>query len=277
MHRIKNYLTNILLYTVLVFTVLISLFPIAWVIISAFKTNAQILGSPFSFPTKLDFGVFRYLFTNYNFPVYMLNSLLASISATLISLFIFAMGAYVFAKYEFPFKKLLYTLFVITLLVPAQSKAQPFFSLVMKMNLYDSIWGVALVYLSCGLAMSMFILRTTFSSIPKSFDEAAELEGSSFISVFFKINVPLAKNGLSTAGILMFLNNWNEYFFAALLTTSDKSRTLPVALQFFNESFSYDYTKLFAALTIVVLPGIILYAFTQEQVQESITATGIKG
>jgi raffinose/stachyose/melibiose transport system permease protein len=262
---------------VLVFTVLISLFPIAWVIISAFKTNAQILGSPFSFPTKLDFGVFRYLFTNYNFPVYMLNSLLASISATLISLFIFAMGAYVFAKYEFPFKKLLYTLFVITLLVPAQSKAQPFFSLVMKMNLYDSIWGVALVYLSCGLAMSMFILRTTFSSIPKSFDEAAELEGSSFISVFFKINVPLAKNGLSTAGILMFLNNWNEYFFAALLTTSDKSRTLPVALQFFNESFSYDYTKLFAALTIVVLPGIILYAFTQEQVQESITATGIKG
>jgi raffinose/stachyose/melibiose transport system permease protein len=75
----------------------------------------------------------------------------------------------------------------------------------------------------------------------------------------------------------MFLNNWNEYFFAALLTTSDKNRTLPVALQFFNESFSYDYTKLFAALTIVVLPGIILYAFTQEQVQESLAATGIKG
>lgn len=207
----------------------------------------------------------------------MLNSLLASISSTLISLLIFAMGAYVFAKYEFPLKDLLYTFFVITLLVPGQAKAQPFFSLVMKMNLYDSIWGVALVYLSCGLAMSMFILRSTFASIPKSFDEAAELEGGSFISIFFKINIPLAKNGLSTAGILMFLNNWNEYFFAALLTTSDKSRTLPVALQFFNESFSYDYTKLFAALTIVILPGIILYAFTQEQVQESFAATGIKG
>ncbi|HAH62576.1 MAG TPA: carbohydrate ABC transporter permease [Treponema sp.] len=277
MHKVRKHLTNLFIYAVLVFTILISVFPILWVIFSAFKTNAQILSNPFSLPAGVDFSVFDYLFTHYRFPAYMLNSLLASISSTLISLLIFAMGAYVFAKYEFPLKDLLYTFFVITLLVPGQAKAQPFFSLVMKMNLYDSIWGVALVYLSCGLAMSMFILRSTFASIPKSFDEAAELEGGSFISIFFKINIPLAKNGLSTAGILMFLNNWNEYFFAALLTTSDKSRTLPVALQFFNESFSYDYTKLFAALTIVILPGIILYAFTQEQVQESFAATGIKG
>ena len=276
-HRTRKYLINIFVYVVLVFTILISVFPILWIIVSAFKTNAQILSSPFSLPTQLDFSVFNYLFMHYRFPTYMLNSLFASISSTLLSLLIFAMGAYVFAKYEFPLKKLLYTLFVITLLVPGQAKAQPFFSLVMKMNLYDSIWGIALVYLSCGLAMSMFILRSTFASIPKSLDEAAEIEGGSFLSIFFKINVPLAKNGLSTAGILMFLNNWNEYFFAALLTTSDESRTLPVALQFFNESFSYDYTKLFAALTIVVLPGIILYAFTQEQVQASIAATGVKG
>lgn len=75
----------------------------------------------------------------------------------------------------------------------------------------------------------------------------------------------------------MFLNNWNEYFYASLLTSSDLNRTLPLALQFFNEAFSYDYTKLFAALTVVVLPGIILYAFAQEQVQESIAASGVKG
>ena len=125
--------------------------------------------------------------------------------------------------------------------------------------------------------MSMFILKSTFMSIPKSLDEAAAIEGAGFFRIFWKINLPLAKSGLATAGILMFLNNWNEYFYASLLTSSDLNRTLPLALQFFNEAFSYDYTKLFAALTVVVLPGIILYAFAQEQVQESIAASGVKG
>ena len=77
--------------------------------------------------------------------------------------------------------------------------------------------------------------------------------------------------------ILMFLKNWNEYFYASLLTSSDANRTLPLALQFFTEAFSYDYTKLFAALTVVVLPGIILYACAQEQVQASVAASGVKG
>jgi len=125
--------------------------------------------------------------------------------------------------------------------------------------------------------MSVFILKSTFMSIPSSLDEAARLEGAGFLRVFFQINLPLAKGGLATAGILMFLNNWNEFFYASLLTSSNKNRTLPVALQFFTESFSYDYTKLFAALTLVVLPGIILYALAQEQVQASVAASGVKG
>ncbi|MFQ9150912.1 MAG: ABC transporter permease subunit [Blautia sp.] len=86
------------------------------------------------------------------------------------------------AKFKFPGKNLLFALFTITLLVPGQSKAQPLFSLVMKLNLYDNIWGVALVYLSFGLAMSMFILKSTFMSIPKSLDEAASLEGANFLT-----------------------------------------------------------------------------------------------
>lgn len=75
----------------------------------------------------------------------------------------------------------------------------------------------------------------------------------------------------------MFLGNWNEYYFASLLTHSDSQRTLPIALSFFTSEFSYNYTNLFAALTIVILPGILLYVFAQEQVQASVAATGIKG
>lgn len=277
MKQVKKVLIKIFEYGILIFTIIVSVFPIIWVIMSAFKTNAQILGSPFSLPTSISFDAFSYLFEKYNFLRYALNSLLICITSTGLSLIIFAMGGYVIAKYKFPGRNFIFALFTITLLVPAQSKAQPIFSLIMNLNLYDNIWGVALVYLSAGLAMSMFILKSTFMSIPKSLDEAAAIEGAGFFTVFWRINLPLAKSGLATAGILMFLNNWNEYFYASLLTSSDLNRTLPLALQFFNEAFSYDYTKLFAALTVVVLPGIILYAFAQEQVQESIAASGVKG
>lgn len=277
MDKIKKAAVRIFMYVIMIFTIIVSVFPILWVVMSAFKTNAQILGSPFSLPTGISFDAFAYLFEKYNFIRYFVNSLLICLTSTGASLIIFAMGAYVIGKFRFPCKNLIFALFTITLLVPAQSKAQPLFSLVMKLDLYDNIWGVALVYLSMGLAMSMFILKSTFMSIPKSLDEAASLEGAGFITVFWKINLPLAKSGLATAGILMFLSNWNEYFYASLLTSSDYNRTLPLALQFFNEAFSYDYTKLFAALTVVVLPGIILYAFAQEQVQASVAASGVKG
>lgn len=277
MEKTKKILTRIMMYTVMIFTIIVSIFPIIWVIMSAFKTNAQILSNPFSLPTSINFDAFVYIFKKYNFVRYFINSAVICITSTALSLIIFAMGGYVIAKFRFPGKALIFALFTVTLLVPGQAKAQPLFSLVMDLNLYDNIWGVALVYLSGGLAMSMFILKSTFMSIPKSLDEAATLDGAGFFTTFWKVNLPLAKSGLATAGILMFLNNWNEYFYASLLTSSDKNRTLPLALQFFTEAFSYDYTKLFAALTVVILPGIILYACAQEQVQASVAATGVKG
>jgi raffinose/stachyose/melibiose transport system permease protein len=133
------------------------------------------------------------------------------------------------------------------------------------------------VYISAGLAVSLFILRAAFLSIPRELDEAAYMESANFWQVFFYVNLPLAKAGLSTAGILMFLGNWNEFFYGFMLTSSELNRTLPVALQFFTEQFSYNYTQLFAALTLVTLPSIILYLLAQEQVQQSIVSGGVKG
>lgn len=277
MKKLGSISFNVFMYLVLAFTVLVSVFPILWVVASAFKTNAEILGSPFAPPTRVGFGAFAYLFTKYDFLRYTLNSILISVGATVASLLCYAMGAYVIAKYKFPGRNVLFVLFTLTLLVSGQSKAQPIFSLIMGLGLYDTRFGLALVYLSGGMAMSFFILRSTFLAVPDSLNEAAFLEGAGFFKTFWSINLPLAQNGLATAGILMFLNNWNEYFFASLLTSSDKSRTLPIALQFFNEAFSYDYTKMFAALTLVVLPGILIYALAEKQVQASVAASGIKG
>lgn len=277
MSTVKKAACQAFMYLVELVVILLSVFPILWVVMSAFKTNGEILTSPLALPTSFSLDVFVHLFETYNFPVYFLNSLLAAGVSTLVSLLFYAMGAYVIAKFEFPGRKLLFILFTITLLVPGHSKSQPIFSLVSDLGLFDSIWGVTLVYLSAGMAMSIFVLKAGFMAIPKSLDEAAIIDGADFMRTFWSINLPLAKSALATAGILMFLGNWNEYYFASLLTHSDSQRTLPIALSFFTSEFSYNYTNLFAALTIVILPGILLYVFAQEQVQASVAATGIKG
>lgn len=277
MSTVKKAACQAFMYLVELVVILLSVFPILWVVMSAFKTNREILTSPLALPTSFSLDVFVHLFETYNFPVYFLNSLLAAGVSTLVSLLFYAMGAYVIAKFEFPGRKLLFILFTITLLVPGHSKSQPIFSLVSDLGLFDSIWGVTLVYLSAGMAMSIFVLKAGFMAIPKSLDEAAIIDGAGFMRTFWSINLPLAKSALATAGILMFLGNWNEYYFASLLTHSDSQRTLPIALSFFTSEFSYNYTNLFAALTIVILPGILLYVFAQEQVQASVAATGIKG
>ncbi len=264
-------------YTFLLFIVAVSVFPLVWVILSSFKSNGAILSSPFSLPDVFTFDAYASVLQQYDLLHYFVNSVVVSILPTLGSLLIYAMGAYVIAKYRFPAKNLFYALFTLTLLVPGHTRTQPIFSIVMNLSLYDTRTGLMLVYLSGGLAMSMFILRATFLSVPFELNEAATIDGAGFLRTFATINLPLAKTGLSTAGVLMFLSNWNEYYYAALLTSSSANRTLPVALSFFNQAFSYDYTRMFAALTIVVLPGILLYVFAQEQVTASVASSGIKG
>ena len=273
----RHIATRIFMYIIMAFTILISVFPIIWVILSSFKSNGEILSSAIALPQSFSFSAYAALFTEYNFPRYFLNSFLVAGSSTLISLLVFAMSGYVIAKFRFPGRMLIFTIFTMTLLVPAHSRTQPIFSLIMDLGLYNQLAGVALVYLSSGLAMSLFLLRAGFMAVPDSLSEAAEIEGAGFMRIFWEINLPLVKSSLSTAGILMFLNNWNEFYFASILTSSDSVRTLPIALSFFTSEFAYNYTNLFAALTVVILPGIVVYAIASDQVQASVAATGVKG
>lgn len=277
MKCLKKGLAKAFMYGVMIFTIVVSVFPVLWVIMSSFKTNGEIMSGPFVLPSSINFDAYVYLFEKYDFLQYFMNSVLVSVIPTLLSLLFFTMGAYVIAKYNFKGKMLFYALFTITLLVPAHSRTQPIFSLVMSLDLYNTKTGLMLVYLSSGMAMSMFILKAAFQAVPNELSESATLDGASFWQVFVKINLPLAKNGLMTAGVLMFLANWNEFYYANLLVSSTENRTLPVVTILFNSMFSYNYTNTFAALVVVILPGILIYAFAQKQVQESIVSSAIKG
>ncbi|MBP3961590.1 carbohydrate ABC transporter permease [Paenibacillus lignilyticus] len=274
---LKRGLVGVFSYLVLLFTVCISLVPLLWIVVSSFKSNKAILNTPFALPVDINFHAYYSVLKMNNFLSNTTNSVLISVTSTLIALLFYALAAYSFAKFDFKGKHILFVLFSITLLIPGHATAQPIFSFINLTGLYDTRLALIVVYISAGLAVSLFILRAAFLSIPRELDEAAYMESATFWQVFFYINLPLAKSGLATAGILMFLGNWNEFFYGFMLTASAENRTLPVALQFFTEQFSYNYTQLFAALTLVTLPSIILYMVAQEQVQQSVVSGGVKG
>ena len=277
--NVKRLLTRIFMYFIIVFVIVISAFPILWVIMSAFKTNGEILTSPLALPTHVSFEVFVELFQKYNFPRYFLNSLIAAGVSTAASLLFYAMGAYVLAKFKFPGRNLIFVLFTITLLVPAHSKTQPIFSLIMNLGLYDNIWGVTLVYISTGMAMSIFILRSGFMSIPKSLDEAARIDGSGEFHTFNYVVLPIMKPALAVQAIFTFVASWNNYFVPALILTSNKKKTLPILIaQLRSADFlKFDMGQVYMLIAIAIMPVIIIYLFLSKFIVAGVALGGVKG
>lgn len=162
------------------------------------------------------------------------------------------------------------------MVVPITALLQPVYSIINKLGLDDTRAGLILVYTAINMPLSLFILRSAFSSIPRSLEEAATIDGAGFFRTFIQVMMPCAKGGIASACVLTFLNSWNEFIFVLLLTKSIKVRTLPLALNYFTSQFSFNYTAMFAAITMAVLPSIIVFVIFQEQVVSSITTGAVK-
>lgn len=277
MKTLKNVSLKIAMYSVLLFVVVISVGPILWVMMSSMKSSKDILNNPFTLPESFNLSGYFNVIETTDILINFTNSLIITISATIAALIIYSLAGYIFAKFDFKFKQTMYIILSLTLLIPPHATSQPIFALINLVGLYDTRLGLMIVYVARGLAISLFILRTSFYNVPKDLDVAAKIDSANFLQVFYKINLPLVKPGLATAAILMFLQTWNEFFFGVMLTTSSVNRTLPVALQFLNDTLSYNYTNLFAAIVITAVPSIIIYLILQDRIQESFVTSGLKG
>ena len=272
----KERILCVLKYIFLTICVIVAIFPIAWVIMSSFKTNAEILSNGIGLPSS--FSLTGYVQALAISPIlkYFMNSVIVAVVATAANVFFLAMAAYVFARCQFRFKNALYMLLSLSLVIPMTALLNPVYIVVNGMGLADTKTGLILVYTALTLPMSLLILRGTFLSIPKSLEEAAYVDGAGFFRTFIQIMMPCAKGGLASAAVLAFLNNWNEFTFALVLTSGQEARTLPLSLSYFTSQFSFNYTAMFAAITIAVIPSIAVFAIFQEQVVSSLTAGAVK-
>jgi len=266
-------LRNIFLFIIIAISVL----PFIWIFISSFKTNAEILDSALTVPAHWSFDGYINAFKLSPLHKFYLNSLIVSISSTVLNVFFVGMAAYVLARFEFKFKKGILLVLSLSLLLPMTSLIHPVYMTIKKIGLYDTKMGLILVYTALGLPSSLYILRSYFLSIPKSIEEAAYVDGAGFFRTYVEIIIPIAKPGLATAAVLQFLLAWNEFLYAIVLTNSQSNRTIPVALSYFTSQFSFNYTAMFAAIVMVSIPSLVAYVVLQEQVVSSLTAGSVKG
>lgn len=264
-------------YLFMAFCVLVAVVPIIWVILSSFKSNKEILANGLALPSSFSFSGYVQALEMAPILKFFGNSLIVALLATFFNVFFLSMAGYVFAKKQFRGKNLIFGILSLSMVIPTTALMSPVYSIIVKMGLYDTKAALILVYTALNMPISLMILRSAFSSIPKELEEAAYIDGAGFFRTFIQVMVPCAKGGLASAGVLCFLESWNEFTFALLLTSSVGTRTLPLSLSYFTSQFSFNYTAMFAAITIAVVPSIIVFAIFQEQVCSSMTAGSVKG
>ena len=264
---------KLLRYLLMAFVLVISLYPILWVFLNSFKRTPGGLG----LPDEWVFDGYIAIFTKLNIGQYFLNSLIVTVISTVISVFVVSLAAYVSARISFKGKNLVTLMFASTLFIPSISISFPIYRLLSDLGLKDTLTGIIFVYSSLGIAVTFFILRSYFLTIPKEMEEAAMMDGCGYIGTYFRIIVPIAKPGLATAAIMAFLNNWNEYYFASILLKSKENMTLPALLGQFTTAYSKNLNGMFSAIILIVLPTIIIFCLLSETFVKSLTAGAVKG
>ncbi|UUZ79640.1 carbohydrate ABC transporter permease [Paenibacillus sp. P26] len=205
------------------------------------------------------------------------NSVIVSVLSLVLTLFLSGLASYVLSRLQFRFKGGILAFFVVGMLIPIHSTLVPLFILMKQMSLLNTYWALILPYTAFALPTAIFVLTAYLSSVPKDIEEAAYIDGTGLWGVFWRIMLPISAPALSTVTILSFLHSWNDFSFALVFISKASLKTLPLAIATFADGFQTDYGLTLAAMTIAVVPTIIVYLLFQEQVMKGMTAGAVKG
>ena len=257
----------------------IVVFPMVWLLYTAFKPTSELFDSAWSLPVEWKLDNFVEAWSEARIGDFFWNSLFVTISTLLVQLFVGSMASYSLAKYRFRAQGILYYGFLAGMMFPLFLGIVPLFFLVKSLGLLDSHLGLIVVYAAFGIPFTVFVLTAFFRTIPTEIMEAGVMDGCGHFSLYWRIMLPLAKPGLTTVGIFTFISIWNEYILALVLLSSSHLRTMPlgIAVLQFVQFYEVDFGALFAGLVIVMLPTLLCYVILQEQITKGMTVGAVKG
>jgi len=281
MDRVKRQANTGLLYLLLLIISAISVLPFVWVVLSSFKPYSEL------YSKHLAFWPHHWTLDNYTkmlekmvgFGYYYRNSILVSVATVLLTLFAGSLAAYALARFRFRGGQAILLIFLGTMMVPGEVGLIGQYELLSAYRLLNTLTGLTLSYTAFNLALTIFIMRSVFISVPQEMLDAARVDGCSWWESFWQIMVPMGASGLAAAGTLVFLNSWNEFIFALTMNNwSDQARTLPVGIQLLQGQWQHwDYGVLFASVMLSFLPVIVLFLFLQKTFMRGLTAGAVKG
>ncbi len=215
--------------------------------------------------------------TTENFQLYTLNTLVVAVATTAVVLMVCSMLAYAFARFEFAGKEAIFRLLVASMMIPGMITLIPTFLVMRDFHLLDSLTGLVTIQTSTTLAFSTFLLRGFFEQLPRELEDAVRVDGGSAWTVYWRIMLPLAQPALATVAIMTFLGAWDEYYWPLILINDQLKRTLPIALRIFQGMYLTNWSVVFAASLIAMLPELLVFAFFQRYFVQGLTAGANKG
>ncbi|KAA5837144.1 carbohydrate ABC transporter permease [Saccharopolyspora hirsuta] len=266
-------------WTVLnVIVVVYALLPVLWILSLSFKTP-ETLSDGNLIPREWTLENYAAIFSTSEFTRALLNSIGIALIATLIAVVLGTMAAYAIARLEFPGKRLLVGVSLLIAMFPQVSLVSPLFEIERVLGLFDTWPGLILPYITFSLPLSIYTLSAFFREIPWELEKAAKMDGATPGQAFAKVIAPLAAPGVFTTAILVFIFCWNDFLFAISLTSTENSRTVPVALQFFTGSSQFEDPtgSISAAAVVITVPIIVFVLFFQRRIVSGLTSGAVKG
>lgn len=275
--RSSDVIFSVLKWIVLGFFLFIALFPLLWLGLSSLKTNIELQSSPFSLPAAVQWVNYLNALRMADLSALFTHSVLVAVGAVLLNLLVTSLAGFVLSRENFVGRDFIHTLLTAGVLVPIISFMVPYFSVVTRLGLYDKLSALMIVYGTINIPVSIFLVTSFMRAIPKELEEAAVIDGCNFFQRYSRVILPLARTGLVTAGTFCFIYSWNEFIMALLLTSSASARTLQLGIRFFTSQFVTDYTSMYAAIVISIVPSIALYTSLHNRIISGLTAGAVKG
>lgn len=267
---------KLMIYACLTIGAVTMIFPFFWMFISSLKEAAEVNTTPPTiWPSKIAFENYIYAFKTAPFATYFLNSVIVTFFNVLLTGFTTILAAFVFARFTFPGKELLFFSLLTLMMIPFEMLIITNYTTIADLGLMDTLLAMILPFTSS--IFYTYILRNFFQSISPSIFHSARIDGASNWKILWKIMVPLAKPVLVTIILLNTILSWNSFMWPMLVTNSTENRTLPFGLYAFISESGIKYELLMAASTIVILPMIILFLFTRKSIVSSVSQGGVKG
>jgi len=270
--RMRSSLTHVLLIIVSA----TCLFPLIWMFVSSLKTQQTIFSDMSLVPAHAHWENFALAWTKGHFGVYFLNSLFYTLCVVGGVLLIASLAAYAFARLDFPGKKIIYTMFLATMMIPVPGAFIALYVLLIKLGLVNTRLGYILPQVNGGLPLGIFLLTTFFRKLPKDLEDAARVDGCNKLQVYYKVALPLAKPAIAVLTIFTALGVWNEYLLAMLVLSDQKLMPLQRGFMVFQGAHITQYPLLMAAMTISVVPIIAVYILMQRHIISGITSGALK-